>query len=178
MELSTPRLLLRPWIQSDASDLFSLASDPAIGLLAGWKPHESVDESAAIIDTVFSKPLVFCIVSRASNRPVGCVELSRKPQILRSGPNDVELGYWVGQRYWNQGFATEASMEAIRYAFEVEGVQNIWCQTAERNPQSARVQEKCGFRFHHRGVFSNPFLGEVITVVSILSKKDWKRANS
>ena len=178
MELSTPRLILRPWTQSDAPDLFGLASDPAIGLSAGWKPHETVEESAAIIDTLFSKPLVFAIVSRTSNRPVGCVELIRNPQILRSGPNDLELGYWIGRRHWNQGFATEASKEVIRYAFEEEGVQNIWCQFVESNPQSARVQEKCGFKYHHRGVFSNPFLGEVVTVVSLLSNKDWKKANS
>ena len=177
MELSTPRLILRPWTQSDAPDLFSLASDPAVGLSAGWKPHETVEESSSIISTLFAKPLVFAVVSRASNRPVGCVELNRDPQILRSGPRDAELGYWIGQRYWNQGFATEASMEVIRYAFEEEGVHNIWCQFVEGNPQTARVQEKCGFRYHHRGLFSNPFLGEVVTVVTVLSRKDWHQAN-
>ena len=178
MELLTPRLLLRHWTQSDAPDLFSLASDPAIGLSAGWKPHESVEESASIIATTFAKPLVFAVVLRASNRPIGCIELSKEPQILRSGPKDAELGYWIGRRYWNQGYATEASEEIIRLAFEEEGVQNIWCQSSEKNPQSARVQEKCGFKYHHRGVFTNPFLGETVTVVSIMSKKDWKKVNS
>ena len=175
IQLTTPRLILRPWRESDAEDLFELASDPLIGTVAGWKPHESVDESSVIIGTVFAKPLVFAIVLRSINRPVGCVGLELGPQILKSGPKDAELGYWIGRRYWNQGFATEAAQELIRYGFEEAGIPRIWCQTFDENRQSARVQEKCGFSFDHKGLFRNPFLGERVTVVSSLTRKDWAR---
>jgi len=176
MQLSTPRLILRPWTITDADALYEMASDPAIGDMAGWKPHESVEESRSIINTVFAKPLVFAVVARTMNRPIGCVGLDRDPKILRKSPKDAEIGYWIGRMYWNQGYATEAMQEVIRMAFEDEGVIKIWCQSLDGNVQSARVQEKCGFRFDHRGVFENPYVGEVVTSVSVLTRKDWARA--
>ena len=151
MQLSTPRLILRPWAATDAEALYEMASDPSIGSMAGWKPHESVEESRRIIDTVFAAPEVYAIVSRISNTPVGCIGLDRDPKILRKGPKDAEIGYWVGRRYWGQGFATEAMEEIIRHSFEDLGITKLWCQCFERNLQSSRVQQKCGFVFDHRG---------------------------
>jgi len=82
------------------------------------------------------------------------------------------LGYWVGMRYWNNGYATEASSALIEDLFE-NGVKRIWCQFREDNPASGRVAEKCGFRFDHRSVSSNPVVGEVVVSVSRLDRKDW-----
>ena len=43
--METERLLLRPWLDSDAETLFKYASDPEVGPRAGWPPHKSVEES-------------------------------------------------------------------------------------------------------------------------------------
>lgn len=40
--IETPRLLLRPFRESDAADVFRYARDPAVGPVAGWSPHQSV----------------------------------------------------------------------------------------------------------------------------------------
>lgn len=42
MELTTDRLRLRPWEDSDAARLYELAKDPAVGPAAGWPAHKSV----------------------------------------------------------------------------------------------------------------------------------------
>jgi len=175
VELSTLRLILRPWRLEDADILYSMASDPEIGNMAGWKPHASVEESRSIISTVFAEPNVFAIVLRTSNSPIGCVALNCDPKILRKGKRDAEIGYWVAHRYWGQGFATEAVKEIIRFAFEDLGITKIWCQCSEDNMRSASVQDKCGFKFDHMGLFENPYMGEVVTAVSCLSRKDWIR---
>ena len=39
MIFETERLILRPWAESDAQDLYRLARDPAVGPIAGWPPH-------------------------------------------------------------------------------------------------------------------------------------------
>ena len=39
MMLETERLLLRPWKESDAEDLYRYASDPKVGPIAGWPVH-------------------------------------------------------------------------------------------------------------------------------------------
>ena len=39
VELKTPRLLLRPWRESDLNDFFAYASVEGVGQMAGWNPH-------------------------------------------------------------------------------------------------------------------------------------------
>jgi ribosomal-protein-alanine N-acetyltransferase len=42
--LKTERLILRRWEDSDAEDLYKYASDPDVGLIAGWPSHQNIDE--------------------------------------------------------------------------------------------------------------------------------------
>ena len=37
--LETPRLILRPFRQEDAGDVYEYARDPRVGPIAGWMPH-------------------------------------------------------------------------------------------------------------------------------------------
>ena len=38
--IETERLYLRKWSKKDAADVFEYAKDPAVGPIAGWKPHQ------------------------------------------------------------------------------------------------------------------------------------------
>ena len=49
MIFKTEHLILRPWEEGDAESLFLFASNPKIGPIAGWPPHESVEDSLNII---------------------------------------------------------------------------------------------------------------------------------
>ncbi len=44
MQLETERLILRSWAESDAESLYGYAKDPAVGPIAGWPPHTSVEK--------------------------------------------------------------------------------------------------------------------------------------
>ena len=56
--IETDRLILRPWLDSDAEALFRYASDPDVGPRAGWPPHKDIEESRralrAMIDYCFN----------------------------------------------------------------------------------------------------------------------------
>ncbi len=54
MILTTERLVLRPWTETDVESLFEYAKDPDVGPIAGWPPHKSVEESLNVIRNVFS----------------------------------------------------------------------------------------------------------------------------
>ena len=54
MILTTERLVLRPWTETDAESLYKYAKDPDVGTSAGWSAHKSVEESLEIIKTVFT----------------------------------------------------------------------------------------------------------------------------
>ena len=53
MILETERLILRPWEERDANDLFQYASNPEVGPIAGWPVHTSVENSREIIKKLF-----------------------------------------------------------------------------------------------------------------------------
>ena len=59
--MKTERIILRPWLDSDAGTLFKYASDPEVGPRAGWPPHKSVEESLEIIRTVFNNDRTWAI---------------------------------------------------------------------------------------------------------------------
>ena len=71
MILETERLILRPWCDEDAPDLYTYASDPDVGPPAGWPPYTSVENSREIIRTVLSAPETYAVCLKESGKPIG-----------------------------------------------------------------------------------------------------------
>ena len=150
MNLTTERLILRPWEESDAESLYEYAKDPQVGPIAGWPPHISVEDSRQIIKSVLAVNETYAICKRQDNRAIGSIGLMRGEQSNLDIPEDEgEIGYWIGVPFWGQGYAPEAARELIRHGFEDLKLNRIWCGYFEGNDKSKRVQEKCGFRYHH-----------------------------
>ena len=61
MEFRTERLILRPWEKSDADSLYEYARDPAVGPVAGWPAHISIDDSPEVIRRVLSVPETYVV---------------------------------------------------------------------------------------------------------------------
>ena len=57
--METERLILRKWKETDAESLFEYAKDPDVGPIAGWPPHNSVEESLDVIRNVALCQLAF-----------------------------------------------------------------------------------------------------------------------
>ena len=109
MTLETERLILRPWREADAADLYQYASDPAVGPIAGWAVHTSVAYSRAIIRDVLSAPETYAVVLKQTGQPVGSVGLMLGRASNLGLPDDEgEIGYWIGTPYWGQGLIPEA----------------------------------------------------------------------
>ena len=147
MTLETNRLVLRPWHEEDAKDLYRLACDPEVGPSAGWMPHTSVEHSREIIRTMLSKPTVWAVCGK-DGHPIGNIHLDFDTP-LRERDGECELGYWLGKPFWGQGLMTEAAQVLLSYGFDVLDVPAVWSGYYEENTKSRRVQEKLGF-VHHR----------------------------
>ena len=150
MILETERLILRPWKLTDAEYLFQYASHPAVGPIAGWSPHTSVENSREIIQNVLSVPESYAVVLKELSHPVGSIGLMIGSASNMGIPNtEGEIGYWIGVPFWGQGFIPEASCKIMQHGFEDLGLQRLWCGYFDGNNKSKRVQEKCGFTYHH-----------------------------
>lgn len=146
--LTTDRLILRRWEESDAESLFEYARDPEVGPIAGWPPHQSIEESREIIRTVFNGAEAYAVCLREDNRAIGAIELKLNGHTdLTERGDECELGYWLGKPFWGQGIMPEAVKEMLRRAFEDLGMQKVWIGYYEGNTKSKRVQEKAGFRY-------------------------------
>lgn len=176
MMLKTPRIILRPWQDNDASDLYEYAKDPRVGPIAGWPPHTSVENSREIINSVLSAPETYAVVLKETNKPVGSIGLNIGEQShFNIGQNEAEIGYWIGAPYWGRGIIPEAAEELIRYGFENLQLTKMWCGYFDGNEQSRRVQEKCGFVYHHTDKdIEWKLMNDIRTVhVSCLTKEEW-----
>ena len=148
MQLETKQLILRPWEQADAEELYCLARDPKVGPAAGWMVHTSVENSCEIIRTVLCAPETYAVVLRQSGRIIGSIgEFSSDAQVCANGA--PELGYWLGSAYWGRGLMAEAIQAMLSRCFDDFGADTVWCSHFDGNDNSRRVQEKCGFLYHH-----------------------------
>jgi ribosomal-protein-alanine N-acetyltransferase len=145
--IKTERLMLRP---------FRLADAPVVRKLAGV---ESVASTTIRIPYPYEKGLaekwirthkrsfdrgrsvVYAIVRRKTEKLVGAVGLE-----IDKDNEAAELGYWIGRRYWNRGYATEAAGVMLMYGFTELGLNRIHAHHFTRNPASGKVLENIGMR--------------------------------
>lgn len=148
--IRTERLILRPWRSSDAESLYEYAKDPAVGPIAGWQPHTSVEESLSVIQNVLSGSECYAICEKENGKAIGCIELRLNGHTDMTDKDDeCELGYWLGKPFWGRGYMPEAAKAILRHAFEDIGMTRVWCGYYDGNRKSKRVQEKLGFMYHH-----------------------------
>ena len=86
MMLETERLLLRPWRESDAEDLYRYASDPNVGPIAGWPVHTSIENSREIIRDVFSAEETYAVCLKEDRRAIGSIGLIPPEQTQVTAP--------------------------------------------------------------------------------------------
>ena len=150
MELTTKRLILRKWQESDAKSLYEYAKDPRVGPIAGWPIHTSVEDSREIIKNVLSADETYAVIPKDQDQAVGSVGLMiGSASNLDIPDTEGEIGYWIGVPFWGQGLIPEAVEELLRHGFEDLKLDRIWCGYFDGNEKSKRVQEKCGFIYHH-----------------------------
>lgn len=144
--LYTDRLVLRPWKPDDLHDLYEYAKVDGVGQMAGWTPHKSIDETKQILDNFIRHRKTFAIVYNGKAiGSLGIEKYNEKELPAYDEKMGRELGYVLSKAYWGQGLMPEAVREVIRWLFEEEKLDFIVCGHFTDNPQSWRVQEKCGF---------------------------------
>lgn len=176
-ELLTARLRLRAFAEEDAEAVFACCRNPELGDNAGWKPHESVEESRRVIRDVFlHQPGVWAVELRETGRLIGSIGLIADPK--REYAEVLMLGYWLDKPFWGRGLMTEAARAVIRHGFDALGAPLISVCCYAANGRSKRLIERLGFRAEgmlHAAVKDHR--GEVLDVLSYyLSREDFEQA--
>lgn len=146
--LETERLILRSLSLSDLNDFYHYCKKETIGPNAGWKPHESIEESYQILNMMINENEVWGIELKKNHHLIGTVGLHVRNFENALG-NRKEIGYVLDDTYWNQGYMTEAVRKVIDYAFTDEELDEVLCGHSISNLRSKRVIEKTGFIYTH-----------------------------
>ena len=146
--LTTNRLILRPFTLADAPKVQQLVNNKAIAQNIPNIPHPYPEgEAERWINSHQNvswegESRHFAIVRQADHELVGAISLR-----VNSLARRAALGYWVGQPYWGQNYATEAARELLQYGFEVLKLNRIEAHYLKRNPASGRVMQKLGLKY-------------------------------
>lgn len=167
--LRTERLILRPWKVSDLADFFEYASVDGVGQRAGWLPHKTIDESRKILDGFISEKKTFVLEYQEKvigSLGIECYDEESYPELSELGGR--ELGYVLSKDYWGRGLMPEAVTAVVRHLFEAYELDFILVGHFERNTQSARVIQKCGFEYIKTIPYKTQYGTVEICVESIL----------
>jgi 8-oxo-dGTP diphosphatase len=147
--LATERLILRPLVPEDAEAMHRLVNDWEVARNLATVPFPYPRELADkwILSTRRSlaegRAYNLAITGREGEHEimVGSVGL-RIDSASRCG----RLGYWVGQRFWGHGVATEAAGRLVRWALANLDLDRLEAGVITDNPASATVLRRIGFR--------------------------------
>ena len=156
--IETPRLILRPWLESDVADMYEYASVPGVGEMAGWNHHKDMAESREILQMFIREKKTFAIVLKENGKVIGSLGLENmKPDPYPEERLGREIGYVLSKAYWGRGLMTEAVTAVIGYCFDVLGYDYLICCHFIQNDRSRRVIEKCGFAYFGESGFETHY---------------------
>ncbi|WP_068083433.1 GNAT family N-acetyltransferase [Polycladidibacter stylochi] len=171
----TARLRLDAARKDDLADILYLANNRKIAEALSNMPHPFLLEDAKAIVKRSQNPMahqsVFAARMKNTGRFIGAVGFA--PSI--DEPGMVQLGYWLGEPFWGQGYATEAAQSAVDFAFMHCEHEEILATCRLTNPASKRVLEKTGFQQIGQALGHSSALKSHVAVERfILKKSTWK----
>ena len=143
-ELQTVNLKLRPCTPADRSDFIDLELDPEVMRFLNGGPvdHETTDpEKVTFLMPRGTEPDVWTAQRIDNGAFVGWFCLSSE--------NDgvAEIGYRLRQDAWGKGYASEAALALVNWAFETADLEKVVACTMATNTGSRRVMEKIGMKY-------------------------------
>ncbi len=161
-KLTTERLLLRRWRDTDRLPFQQLNADPRVmEFMPNPLSPEASDELIARIEMHFERHGFgpFAAELREDGSLLGFIGL-HVPAFEASFMPAIEIGWRLSANYWNRGLATEGARAVIHQAFSELGLKSLVSFTVPENLRSRRVMEKLGMTHDSAEDFDHPHLPE------------------
>lgn len=146
--ITTERLLLRMFKISEAEPVAELCNNYNVYKSTLSLPYPYTLECAlswiANHEENYSsdKFYEFAITNNNTGEIYGCIGLSNNQK-----DKNGEVGYWIGEQYWRNGFATEALRAVIEFALSKKKYHRVYSRHFASNPASGRVMQKAGMQY-------------------------------
>jgi RimJ/RimL family protein N-acetyltransferase len=177
--LTTERLILRQWRDSDREPFRRMNADAAV--MEFMPKRLTADESDVLAERI-QKRLVergfglFAAELRKTGSFIGFIGLSA-PAFEAHFTPCVEIGWRLAREFWGSGYATEGAVAVLRLAFMSLELSEVVSFTAALNARSRRVMERLGMRRSTKDDFDHPLLSAADPlrphVLYRLARVDW-----
>lgn len=152
MELTTERLILRDFVESDWEAVLAYQQDPLYLRYNEWTSRtaeEVRDFIHMFLDQQKQEPRIkfqFVLTLKETGQLIGNCGVRRDSATAYEG----EIGYELDPTFWGRGYATEAARAILGFGFSQMNLHRIsaWC--VAENVGSARVLEKLGMQLEGR----------------------------
>jgi [ribosomal protein S5]-alanine N-acetyltransferase len=151
--LETKRLLLRPLELSDARVMFDMNKNPEVHKYLWQTPEKSIDESIKVIEYVqrqYAENNIgrFATIHKETGEFIGWTGIKFVNDHEENGnTNFFDYGYRLDEKFWNKGYATEASIAWSDYGFNQMKIDKMNAYTHSQNRASNHVLQKVGMTF-------------------------------
>ena len=171
--LVSERLILRAPEKADTNAIAHLANNMSVASMVSRMPHPyTIRDAENFVARVAQGAMgkcVYAVTLSDSKAFIGACGLE-----AHETGRGLELGYWIGEPYWNRGLATEAAQTLIDFGFRHFDVDFIDARCRVMNIASRRVIQKCGFQFQGTGMSGSLALGGMVAVEWFrLDRKTW-----
>lgn len=174
VEIKLSKCTLRPWKESDLDSLVENANNFNVAkFLRNIFPHPYTRENGEEwIGAISKKATPNILAITVNGKAVGGIGYHPMDDVYSK---NAEIGYWLGESYWNKGILSEAVPALVKHVFKTTDIIRIYAGTFSPNLASMRVLEKSGFTKEgvlRKSIFKNgEFMDEHL--YSIL-KEDWE----
>ena len=137
---------IRRWKIEDKSELAEVLNNKKIldnlrdGVPYPYTENDAADFINAMLSADPDKTFAFAIT--LDDKVIGSIGVFRQENIHY---RTAELGYYIGEKYWGNGYMTEAVKQACGFVFENTNIIRIFAEPFAYNTGSCRVLEKAGF---------------------------------
>ena len=146
MEITTDRLLLRPYRVDDIGAAYGVLGDPET--MSFYPRPYTLEEVKHIVEKNIRTYKeqgygMFGVIEQTSGAFIGDCGITL--QVI-DGAEELEIGYRIGKAYWGRGYAAEAARAIRDYGFQQLGLKKLCSYMASDHRQSRRVAEKLGMQ--------------------------------
>ena len=150
--METERLIIDPIRETDQEDYFiNISHDKKVLETFICRYADTLEEFD--FSSYPGRRDLFAIRLKETGRLVGVLSLFDEKD------GACEIGYGIGSRFWNRGYATEAVGRFLEYLFREKGMRRVYASFFTGNDASRRVMEKCGMTFDHFSEKELSYLG-------------------
>lgn len=143
--LTNENVTIREFTTDDKYRLAELANNPkiSINLRDGFPNPYTISDAENFLEKYAGQQSSLVLAIEYNGVYVGNIGLHKATDVYRKS---AEIGYFLGEPYWNLGIMTKAVNMICDYGFKTMDIVRIHAGIFEFNPASMRVLEKCGFK--------------------------------